>query len=80
MTGFLRKLQFFVSNILMKNLFWKESETNWIEIYIQFLESIQKTVSFADNNRIKKVLEIPMDYSSTRWITRFSFCWDEKGF
>ena len=34
MTDFLRKIQFSVSNILMKNLSWKESETNWIEIYI----------------------------------------------
>ena len=53
----------------MKNLFWKESETNWIEIYIQFLQSIQKnkkTVSFANNIRIKKASETPTDYSSTR--------------
>ena len=42
MTGFLWKIQFSVSNILMKNLFWKESETNWIGIYIQFQQSIQK--------------------------------------
>ena len=57
MTGFLRKIQFSVTNILMKILYWKESEINWIEIYIQFLQSIQKnkkTVSFADYNRIKK--------------------------
>ena len=26
----------------MKNLFWKARETNWIGIYIQFLQSIQK--------------------------------------
>ena len=42
--GFLRKIQFSVWNILMKNLFWKESETNWIEIYIQFLQSILKKI------------------------------------
>ena len=40
MIGFQRKIQFSVSNILMKNLFRKESETNWIGIYIQFLQSI----------------------------------------
>ena len=42
MIGFLWKIQFFVSNILMKNLFWRGSETNWIEIYNQFLQSIKK--------------------------------------
>ena len=41
-TGFQRKIQFSGSNILIKNLFWKESEKNWIEIYIQFLRSTQK--------------------------------------
>ena len=44
MTGFIQKIQFFVSNILMKNLFWKESETNWTGIYIQFLKFIQKKI------------------------------------
>ena len=42
MTGFLQKVQFSVSNILMKNLFWKETETKWIEIYIYFQQSIKK--------------------------------------
>ena len=67
----------------MKNLFWKESETNRSGIYIHFLQSIQKNkkiVSFADYNRIKKDSKTLMDYSSTRWITRFSFSWHDKGF
>ena len=27
-----------------EKLFWKENETTWIEIYIQFLQSIQKKI------------------------------------
>ena len=67
----------------MKNLSWKESETKWIGIYIQFLQSIQnknkKIVSFAEYKRIKKASETP-HYSSTRWITSFSFSWCDKEF
>ena len=63
----------------MKNLFRKKSETNWNGIYFQFQQSIQKkckkTASFADYKRIKKASETPMDYLSTRWITRFYFSW-----
>ena len=44
MNGFLWKIQSSVSNILMKNLFWKESKTNWIGIHIQFQQSIQKNI------------------------------------
>ena len=69
MTSFLWKIQLSESNILMKNLFLKESETNWIGIYIQFLQSIKKKkkikkrkLSFADYNRIKKASETPTDY------------------
>ena len=56
----------------MKKLFWEEGKTNWIGIYVKFLQSIQKknkkTVFFANYNIIKEASETPTDYSSTIWI------------
>ena len=65
MIGFQRKIQFSVSNILMKKLFWKESETNLIGIY----RKNKKTLFYLQQKNYESLLN-QMDYKIFFQLTR----------
>ena len=68
MTGFLQKIQFSESNILMKNLKGKQNKLIWDLHSIPTIhsEKIRNRIFFANYKRIKKALETLWDYSTTR--------------
>ena len=64
----------------MKNLFWKESETNWIGIYIQFLQSIQKIIENSLFCRISKASETRLTFHQPDELQDFFSAHTKKDF